>query len=279
MRKVYRDLVKSLSLSLTISIFLFEGCTPSESTILDSIFEDTSSSSESDYNATNQFVTTVSIAYLKSLYSSNSLLISSDIAVEGVITANDAFGEFPSSIVIEDESGAIEIMCDLDSAISGYNVGATVQVSLSGMWLGSTGGMLAIGDAPYDQVAVSELSEEDMLRGVVVTSTPIITPIPKSVTIPYIDQDYILRYVVINSLSVVSDEGLSTTFCTRNIDTGLTEYTSHTLVDLQGNTIALEVDRNVIYADDILPTDPRSIYAIVEYFNGEYQLRIVNCGY
>lgn len=269
-------------LTICILAIIVCGCSPSVdilSVLSDNDTEDSSDSSDSVPNTNTSFTSTVSIAYLKSLYSSSSSLITNDIAIEGVITANDAFGEFPSSIIIEDESGAIEIMSDLDSSASGYTIGTTVRVSCSGMYLGSTGGMLALGGAPYDQVAVSQLSEEEVLRGVVVTDAVAITPIPKSTSIPYIGQDYILRYVVVSSLSVVSGEGLPTTFCTRNSDTGLTEYTSHTLFDTQGNTITLTVDRNVIYADEPLPTSPRSIYAIVEYFNGEYQLRIVNCGY
>ncbi|MFR9592348.1 MAG: DUF5689 domain-containing protein [Rikenellaceae bacterium] len=262
---------------------MIDGCAPSGvSSYVDGGDDGIGGSSDSESSG-SEFVTVVSISHLKSLYLSSSLLITNDLAIEGVITANDAYGEFPSSIVIEDSSGAIEIMCDLDCATSGYIVGATVRVACSGMWLGSSSGMLALGDAPYDQVAVSELSEEVMLRCARVTTDEGVTPIPATAMIPYIDQSYILRYVVIHSLSVVVEGGYDDdsliTFCSRNSETGLTENTTHTLVDLSGNTITLNVNRNVIYADELIPTTPRSIYAIVEYFGGEYQLRIVNCGY
>lgn len=256
-----------------MALATFSGCSPSGVSSSEFSGNDSSSGSTSD------LVTTISIAYLKSLYAGSSLLITNDIAIEGVITANDGYGEYPSSIIIEESSGAIEIKCDLDCAISGYVIGATVQVKCSGMWLGSTGGMLSLGGAPYDQVATSELTEEEMLRMVVVTDDEYITPTPTTVTIPYIDQSYILRYVQLHNLSFVRDDDSATTFCTRDEDTGLTQYTDHTLSDLQGNTITLCVDRNVRYADDTLPTSPTTLSCIVEYFSGEYRLRIVNCGY
>ncbi len=221
-------------------------------------------------------VTLVSIEYLKGLYNGNSQLLTQDLAVEGVITANNTYGEFPTSIVIEDSSGAIEIMCDFDSSTAGFLIGTTVRVLCSNLWLGATGGMFSLGYAPEGQSATTSISEEDANLYLQLCDTPIIVPIPTMVTISELSANHILRYVQLDELEFQSTDG---SFCTRNPETSLTEYTCHTLQDPLGATITLTVDRNVIYADADIPSGLLSINAIVEYFSGEYMLRITNCGY
>ncbi len=220
----------------------------------------------------------VSIEYLKSLYNGNTSLITKDIAIEGVITANDAFGEFPTSLIIEDDSGAIEIMCDFDCATSGFIFGATIKVLCSGLWLGATGGMLALGATPQEEYIVGLLSEVERSLHLQICNNNTIIPIPTITTIDNLNANHILRYVLIEKL-YVDESDTTRTFCSRNSDSGATEYTEHTLVDIWGSTITLSVDRNVRYADDDLPEGSFSTYAIVEYFGEEYRLRLTNCGY
>ncbi len=221
-----------------------------------------------------------SIAYLKGLYTSNTYYISSDIIIEGTVTANDTYGELSSSIVIEDSSGAIEIMCDIEDCItSGFVVGATVRALCSGLYLGSTGGMLSLGGAPDNDYTTTTLDEEQIALHLQIRSNEIVEPTATQVTIPELNTTHILRYVVVTGLSFVLTPDSPTTFCTRNEDTGQTEYTTHTLTDSNSNQIYLSVSSGVTYADENLPTGEITLYAIVEYFNGEYRLRIVKCGY
>ncbi|MFI3301620.1 MAG: DUF5689 domain-containing protein [Rikenellaceae bacterium] len=253
-----------------LAVIMAWGCTPPN---------EESSSAEEDSSWENELqpiVTNVSIEYLKGLYSGNSQLITQDLAIEGVITANDAYGEFPTSIIIEDSSGAIEIMCDFDCSTSGFIFGATVRVLCSNLWLGATGGMLSLGSTPDEDNATGLISEDDMPLHLQLCDTPIIIPEPTIVTISSIAANHTLRYV---RLSNIRCQSLIATFCTRNDETSLTEYTYHTLQDMDGHTIKLGVDRNVIYADDDIPAGWFSINAIVEYFAGEYMLRITNCDY
>ncbi len=221
-----------------------------------------------------------SIAYLKGLYTSNTYYISSDIIIEGTVTANDTYGELSSSIVIEDSSGAIEIMCDIEDCItSGFVVGATVRALCSGLYLGSTGGMLSLGGAPDNDYTTTTLDEEQVALHLQICNINIIEPTPTEVKISELNTTHILRYVTVKGLSFVISADAPTTFCTRNEDTGQTENTTHTLIDSNSNQIYLSVSSGVTYADVNLPTGEITLYAIVEYFNGEYRLRIVNCGY
>lgn len=222
-----------------------------------------------------ELTTNVSIEYIKTLYSGTSQQIIYDLAIEGIITANDAYGEFPNSVVIEDSSGAIELMCEFDCAAVGYIFGATVKVVCNGLWIGAVGGAIVLGAKPTSQSAVDEIAEEDMSYRLQLCSNDPIIPIPKFVSIQNLTANHILRYVCIDDLYTP----VQATFCSRDTESGHTEHTEHTLLDSQGDEITLVVDSSVRYADDDVPSSPTSIFAIVEYFNGEYRIRITNCGY
>lgn len=51
----------------------------------------------------------VSIAYLKSLCRGVLHPVTEDLWIEGCVVGNDLYGEFPDALVVEDESGGIDI--------------------------------------------------------------------------------------------------------------------------------------------------------------------------
>ena len=67
---------------------------------------------------------TVDIAYLKSLCRGASCPIRRTLIVEGRITGNDLFREFPRRLWIEDRSGGIELLVDGYRLHERYPVGA-----------------------------------------------------------------------------------------------------------------------------------------------------------
>ena len=54
----------------------------------------------------------VSIAYLKSLCRGVLHPVTEDLWIEGCVVGNDLYGEFPDALVVEDESGGIEVLID-----------------------------------------------------------------------------------------------------------------------------------------------------------------------
>ncbi len=220
-----------------------------------------------------------SISYVKGLYNGYSYYIATDIIIEGVVTANNAFGEFPSGIVIEDSSGAIEVLCGIDCVTYGFVVGATVRVVCSGLYIGSVGGMLSIGGAPHEQTPTTPLSREEVTSHVRICDDEIVERIPALRRIAELQPSDILRYVEIRGVHFVMTDDSSPTFCSRDEESGMTQHTTHVIEDEQGEQISISVHREVEYADELIPLGTIDIAAIVEYFNGEYSLRIVNRKY
>ena len=91
---------------------------------------------------------TETIATLRKRYPGKTLLLEGDIIVEGIVTSSDEGRNFYRSFCIEEEGAGIEIMAGIDQLHNDYPVGCRVSLSLKGMALGESRGVLQIGRMP-----------------------------------------------------------------------------------------------------------------------------------
>lgn len=70
----------------------------------------------------------VSIAYLKSLCRGVLYPVTEDLWIEGCVVGNDLYGEFSDALVVEDESGGIEVLIDAKRLYRTFDAGSTVRV-------------------------------------------------------------------------------------------------------------------------------------------------------
>lgn len=82
----------------------------------------------------------VSIAYLKSLCRGVLYPVTEDLWIEGCVVGNDLYGEFSDALVVEDESGGIEVLIDAKRLYRTFDAGSTVRVYCNGLALGDYGG-------------------------------------------------------------------------------------------------------------------------------------------
>ena len=68
--------------------------------------------SSPEYESGDGTARRVSIAYLKSLCRGVLHPVTEDLWIEGCVVGNDLYGEFPDALVVEDESGGIEVLID-----------------------------------------------------------------------------------------------------------------------------------------------------------------------
>ena len=89
---------------------------------------------------------TVSIAHLKTLCTSESVVITDDIAITGHIAANDLYGEYSRTIVLCDDSGGIEIAVDSRRTAETFPIAARLTVHCTSLALGDDyGGRVMLG--------------------------------------------------------------------------------------------------------------------------------------
>lgn len=190
--------------------------------------------------------------------------------------ANDKYGEFDNKIIIEDSSGAVEVMIDSDGGnYRLFEYGAWVRVYCIGLWVGNRGAELSIGTKPTSTYAVDCIDASDIGQYVRVIDNLAAMPLPTQITIGELTPLEISRLVKIEPIAFVGG-GPVNKFCQRDSLTNRTINTSHMLVDPDGETIELFVNAECEYSDVELPAGEGMIYAIVNYFDGDYSLTITD---
>ena len=94
----------------------------------------------------------VSIAYLKSLCRGVLHPVTEDLWIEGCVVGNDLYGEFPDALVVEDESGGIEVLIDAKRLYRTFDSGSTVRVYCNGLALGDYGGQGTVGASAHRRI-------------------------------------------------------------------------------------------------------------------------------
>ncbi len=95
-----------------------------------------------------------SVAYLKSLCDGkSSVAITQEITIRGFVTANDLYGEFYRTIVVEDTSGGIAIAAEGAPLADLFPFGIVANVRCNGLTLCDYGGKIRLGTTPGDNGA------------------------------------------------------------------------------------------------------------------------------
>lgn len=219
---------------------------------------------------------TVSIAHLKSLARGDSTYISDDISIEGYVIANDLFGEYYKSIIISDHSGGIEIGVDIRNTSVRFPISARIVVQCSGLTLGNYGGRLMLGTMPEREYTVDRIAESDIERYMLIDCSAPVAIEPATITITDLSPALIGNYVRIDDLSFEQASGLA--WCESDPITGKPITTQRTAYDSRGNAIAVRIIAECDYHNEVIPAGRGTLFGVVEYFNSEYSLRIVNHG-
>lgn len=92
---------------------------------------------------------TTTIAELRALYTGKPTLVNREYIINGYVSSSDKSNNFFKSIVIQDASGAVEIMAGLYNLHNIYPLGQRLLVSTHGLMLGKYNGTLQLGIANH----------------------------------------------------------------------------------------------------------------------------------
>ena len=213
------------------------------------------------------------VAYLKSLCDGRaSIAVTQDVTIRGFITANDLFGEFDRTIVVEDASGGISI-ADHPSLADDYPFGAIATVRCNGLTLCNYGGKIELGAEPGDYGA-GAIPREELSRHIRVT-------LPEEgeshraapLTFGEVEPRHIDTRVRFDGVRFAEP---GKTWCDTDPETGRTVATERTILDAEGNEFTVRSAATCAYAKEPLPSGTGSLYGIIDYFAGKYTLRVTN---
>ncbi|MEG2063628.1 MAG: DUF5689 domain-containing protein [Alistipes sp.] len=213
------------------------------------------------------------IGYLKSLCHGTSTRITQDLTVHGIVTANDLLGEYRKTIVIEDADGGIEIAIDHPTLADDYPLNAELTVHCNGLALGDYGGKIQLGAIPTGEYSVDRIPRADIgryIRHVEINSR---RRRPTVRQFGEIGQRHIDTYTRFEGIRFHETDQL---WCDSDPETGQMIATDRTIIDTHGATFRVRTLGSSQYATEPVPQGTGSVNGIIDYFNGEFTLRITN---
>lgn len=214
----------------------------------------------------------VSIAYLKSLCSGSHYRIVDDYTICGTVVATDWLGELHNSAIIVDSSGGLEFAIECDNINEHIPIYSKVEIFCNGLSLARIGGKIELGVAPTDDFPLGNIDESMFERYIrVVGVCDDFTPPTKSFNdIKVSDICNIVRFDNVR----ISDEEQGLAWCDSKDEEPLTTY--RTLVNRDGDSLAVRTLATSKYALEKMPTKEISVVGAIDYANNRYFLRIVN---
>lgn len=214
----------------------------------------------------------VSIAYLCSMATASVVDIGRDYVIHGDVVANDIFGEVSKSFVVADDTGGIVVEVDSRYVDALVPLFSSVAIRCSGLSLGRTNGRVALGVRSDDEGFVARIPEADVYNYIKVDSTSMHHVEPRRCRIADISEDYMFRYVRVDSLRAV-ERGVAWTDV--DILTGDRITTVRHFSD-GCSTLRVVTAGDCDYAAYMLPEGIVTLAGIVDWCDGDVALRVTN---
>lgn len=205
------------------------------------------------------------IAQLKALHNlgDDDQEITDDIIIRGVVVADDQSGNFFKSIIIQDETGGLEVRLNAIGLYNEYPIGREVFIKCQGLYIGDFNGTMQLNGSPGAAI------EEVLIRNFVFPGELDQTIEPKIVSIGDLNEDLISTLVMVFEAQF-ADADVDQTYADADNRVSI----NRTLVDCDGNTVILRSSGFADFANDKTPGGNGSITAIYSVFRDDKQLFI-----
>lgn len=209
----------------------------------------------------------VSVHYLKTRYVNRPVRITDELSIQGRVVSSDTAGNFRWTLIVEDETGGIEVKIGLSPYGEAYPVGQTVRVNCVGLLLGAYGRTIQLGgiseDPGYETgfIEQEKLSEHLFPVGTPEKIEPAILT-PKNTSARWVD-----CAVRVEKVRVIDDDrgktwGEADAYAERRF----------IFTDSPTDTLAVRTSPEANFGKEILPTGIVSLEGVLTQFAGDYAL-------
>ncbi len=208
------------------------------------------------------------IAQLKAMCTSNLVLVSQDVVIQGVVAGNDESGNLYKQLFIQDESAGIEFKVDIAGMYPEFPVGTKIVVNCKGLYLGKYGGVVQLGGI-YNN-AIGRLSPDVFYTKVFTVQSGVqVAPIISS--IGDIDDSMVGKLVTIQNIQF-SDSETGKTWA----ETSAT--TNRYVEDFIGSKLIVRTSNYANFAGVVLPVNKGNLTGIMSKYLSDYQLYVRDLG-
>ncbi len=215
----------------------------------------------------------ISVARLKELYRGTPVVIEGAYVITGTVVSSDEFGNFYKTIVVEDSTAGIEIKVDMENIFRVYRTGSKVRVHCKSLALGAYGGLIQLGTTPSGSYETGYINSSDVSMHIRDTGLVDEGFRPPELGLGWLTADnapgLLCRKVAFRNVWF-TEAGEGTAWC----DDG--EDTDRILTDDNGNVLIVRTSSYARFASLALPGGNLYIEGVLSWFNGNYQLRVIN---
>lgn len=209
----------------------------------------------------------ISIAALKEMYVDRPATINEEVSIRGKVVSSDQYGNFYKTVCVQDDSGGIAIMVDMEMYFRTFNIYGEVTVYCNSLTLGTYGGEIRLGVLSADGTNTVTYISGDYILSAIRAGEDFTEVVPEVVPISGLSPRHINTYVRIDDVQF-EEAGGGVAWCREGEDT------NRTLVDIEGNRLDVRTSRYARFADRVLPEGSGYICGVLGYFNGSFQLRV-----
>lgn len=187
-----------------------------------------------------------------------------NVIVVGRVTSSDGDDNFYGSLVVEDESGAVEVMVGTSNLAARYPEGVLIALRLKGCYADYSRGVLQVGsEAPeYEYYRVGNLMSPERVDNVVVRSLDVKPIEPLQTTIAELRSSMCGRLVKLYGLCLMDSSSVD---AIDGEELGRAIWCGYSMFrDSSGDTIAIYTSDYARYAEHRIPTDSVNIVGILQ---------------
>jgi hypothetical protein len=195
-----------------------------------------------------------SIGALRKLCADGLFVVESDFVCVGRVTSSDREGNFYRSIVVEDESGAVEIKLGIYNSAVQYPVGVEVALLLNNTAMQIERGVVQIGLPPHSfDETPREMESQEVIDSHIVRSSSVEPTTPLPCNIPSLEVEACGRFIAIEGLRYAPLEG--------DEETLAEGY--YRFADGEGNTIFVYISPFADFAESAIDTAKCNVQGIL----------------
>lgn len=259
----------------TLLLFNFSGC-------IDENFDDIQPSTDSTSLTANTTIAELKSAYIGKLtkLTDTTFYDRDSIIIEGIVVSDDKEGNFYKTIVIQDNTGGIEVKLEKTTLYNDYKRGQRVVIYCNNLYLGDYGGLIQIG-SPYTENGYTQLGgmQSDVIinkhvfrKGRTMVPVTPITINPTLLTPSNLSK--LVRADDVEFVTLTSPEtGNRLTYADKAGGESVDHYLKGRLLNY-GTTLVVRTSGYSSFANDTIPSMSGSITGVLSYYNGTYQLII-----
>jgi DNA/RNA endonuclease YhcR with UshA esterase domain len=208
------------------------------------------------------------IAELRAMHSfGNHEQITSSIIVRGFVVSSDRAGNFYRQLVVQDETGGIELRIEMAELDNLFPPGRQVSINCEGLWLGDFNGLIQLGAAVTGEGNDRELARipEPLVEDIIISGTYGNEVVPKEKLITELTFDDVSTLIQLNEVQFANNE-IGQTYSQSDFST------NRTLTDCNLNDIIVRTSSFSDFASEPLPEGNGTLVGVLGVYNSDLQL-------